>query len=76
MAPSLPPPWLPCSTSRRSVGRYATLALGAAVWVAAAPAFSQSGYPTKSVRILVGFPPGAGSDIVTRLITQIGRAHV
>ena len=69
MAPSLPPPWLPCSTSRRSVGRYATLALGAVVWVAAAPAFSQSGYPTKSVRILVGFPPGAGSDIVTRLIT-------
>lgn len=26
-------------------------------------------YPTKAVRILVGYPPGAGSDIVTRLIT-------
>ena len=26
-------------------------------------------YPAKAVRILVGFPPGAGSDIVTRLIT-------
>ena len=26
-------------------------------------------YPVKAVRILVGFPPGAGSDIVTRLIT-------
>jgi len=27
------------------------------------------GYPSKSVRILIGFPSGAGSDIVTRLIT-------
>jgi len=27
------------------------------------------GYPTKAVRILIGFPAGAGSDIVTRLVT-------
>ena len=26
-------------------------------------------YPVKTVRVLVGYPPGAGSDIVTRLIT-------
>ena len=26
-------------------------------------------YPTKPVRILIGFPPGAGSDIVTRMVT-------
>ncbi len=26
-------------------------------------------YPVKPVRVLVGYPPGAGSDIVTRLIT-------
>ena len=35
----------------------------------AAAGISAQGYPTKPVRILVGYPPGAGSDIVTRLIT-------
>ena len=26
-------------------------------------------WPAKPVRILIGFPPGAGSDLVTRLVT-------
>ena len=34
-----------------------------------AGAQSAPGYPNKAVRILVGYPPGAGSDIVTRLLT-------
>ncbi len=37
--------------------------------VATAGAQSAPGYPNKAVRILVGYPPGAGSDIVTRLLT-------
>src|SRR5678816_2158338 len=35
----------------------------------AAPAMAQS-YPTKSVRILVPYPPGGGTDLAARLIAQ------
>jgi tripartite-type tricarboxylate transporter receptor subunit TctC len=41
----------------------------AAVLVSAAAAVSAQSYPVKPVRVLVGFPPGAGVDITTRLFT-------
>jgi tripartite-type tricarboxylate transporter receptor subunit TctC len=42
--------------------------------VAANLAFAQ-GYPTKAVRIIVPFPPGAGVDIVTRAVSgRLGEA--
>jgi tripartite-type tricarboxylate transporter receptor subunit TctC len=34
------------------------------------PAWSQSGYPNRTVRILVGFPPGQATDVVARAIAQ------
>jgi tripartite-type tricarboxylate transporter receptor subunit TctC len=38
--------------------------------LAAAPAGAQQQYPTKPVRMIVGFPPGGGTDVVARVISQ------
>jgi tripartite-type tricarboxylate transporter receptor subunit TctC len=41
--------------------------LGLALAIAAASAHSQS-YPSRAVRVLVGFPPGGGTDIMARVL--------
>jgi tripartite-type tricarboxylate transporter receptor subunit TctC len=35
-----------------------------------APIALAQGYPTKSIRMLVGFPPGGGTDIIGRIVAQ------
>lgn len=45
------------------VGGFAALALGAAANV-----FAQE-YPTRPVRMVLGYPPGGGIDVVTRIIS-------
>ena len=38
--------------------------------VAAAPALSQTAYPTKPVRLIAPFPPGGTSDVLSRILAQ------
>jgi tripartite-type tricarboxylate transporter receptor subunit TctC len=50
--------------------RFLHLAAGAATLPAVSRVASAQAYPTRPVRIMVGFPPGGGADIVARLMAQ------
>ena len=55
-------------TKRWNVYR-AAVALGCGV-LAAAPAFAQDAFPTKPIRLVVGFAAGGPTDVIARIIAQ------
>ena len=46
------------------------LVLGLAAALAGAPALAQDPWPSKPIRLIVPFPPGAGTDTVARYVAQ------
>src|SRR5258706_12528519 len=49
--------------------RFARLALTLAIGAFSSACLAQA-YPSKPVRMIVGFPPGGGTDVVARVIAQ------
>jgi tripartite-type tricarboxylate transporter receptor subunit TctC len=49
---------------------FALLSIVLAVPLYSGDGRAQQAYPTKPIRVLVGSPPGSGSDVITRAITQ------
>jgi tripartite-type tricarboxylate transporter receptor subunit TctC len=48
----------------------ARLGLGLAALSGTALAWAQEAYPNKPIRMLLGYPPGGGSDIIARLVAK------
>ncbi len=50
--------------------KFGRLVVVGCAWLAAAAAHAQDEFPTKPIRILVGFAPGSGTDVLARAIAQ------
>ena len=58
------------SSPSRLLSVRAVFSLALVLSLIAGPALAQSDYPSKPVRIIVGFPPGGGTDILARALAQ------
>ena len=52
------------------LGRTFSVALGCAILLAASLACAQAKYPSRPVHLVVPYPPGGGTDVVSRLIAD------
>ena len=55
---------------RRLAQTFLLLASAAAIAAASLPVAAQSAYPDKPVKIIIGFGPGSGTDILARMIAE------
>jgi len=55
---------------RRSLTLAALAAGGALTMLPGAAAWSAEAYPQKPLRLIVGFAPGGGADVLTRIIAE------
>ena len=64
------------SGTTRGVARIAGLCLAACAWLTGSAAAQEPFYAGKTVKIVVGFPPGGGYDIYARTVAKFLPAHV
>ena len=52
------------------------LAVGVAALLAGPHIAQAQSYPTRTVRLVVGFPPGGSADIIARLVAPVSYTHL
>lgn len=57
-------------------GRFFAAVVACGLALAATPAFTQSNFPSRPIRIMVGFAPGGSTDVLARVAAQEARKHL